>query len=233
MRKINLETISFRLLYYQYKDYGIYVGIIFVCIALLAFFIVPQFLDILSLRAEEQRYKDKNQLLKNNIDFINRLDDAVLNSQFNTATLALSSTKEYTGVLHSLSLAAQKSGVRLEDYTFVVGDLSTASASIGKNPSLEIDIGIVGDINSSQNFLNALLQQLPLAVITTFVRNGSTSSVHVQFPYKPYSVVKADYERVYKPLSQKDQDFLNKLQTWYSNAQGSILQASPSSPSTQ
>lgn len=225
MRKISIESLSLRLLYSQYKEYLIFIGIIVASFLLLVFFVIPQVEDFFSIQAEEERYKEKNTVLKNNIALINSLSDVTLDLQFRTATLAISTQKDYVGVMNTLSVAAERSGVTLGDFTVEVGDLSTASARVAESPSMEIDIQITGNTNTIHSFLNMLSSQLPLVKITTLQLNNTSAIIHTEFPYKPYVVGTTDTTRRFTPFSKQEEELLQKIQEWYSNVEGS---ASPS-----
>lgn len=220
MKKVSLESISIRLLYYQYKEYLVFIGIIVASFLLILFFVIPQVQEFFSIRAEEERYKEKNEVLKNNIILINNLNDSTLDVQFQTATLAISTQKDYVGVMNSLSVGAEKSAVTLGDFTLEIGDLSTGSAKITQSPTLTIDISVNGNVNSIHAFMKALSDQLPLVKITTLQINGDSAILHMEFPYKPYSAGTIDTTRRLTPFSTQEQELLNKIQLWHDNVRG-------------
>lgn len=221
MRKISIESLSLRLLYAQYKEYLVFIGVIAISFLLILFFVIPQIQDFFSIQAEEERYREKNAVLKGNIALINSLNDSTLDLQFNTAALAISTQKDYVGVMNSLSTAAEKSGVTLGDFTVEVGDLSTSSARLTQSPLIEVDIQINGNINTIHSFINTLYAQLPLVKITTVQISNTSAIIHTEFPYKPYVAGTLDTTRRFTPFSNQEQEVLEKIQEWYNNVGGS------------
>jgi hypothetical protein len=219
MKKISLESISFRLLYYQYKEYFIFFVIIFVSVLLFLFIIIPQIQDFFLIRAEVDRYKEKNELLKGNISYIGKLDDGVLDSQFKTVSLALSTKKDFVNIVNSLSRASEKTGVELGDFSFEVGDLSTNSARLTASPVLSLNITVAGKIDAVHAFVNALYAQIPLMSISSLQLTEGSATIRTEFPYKPYVAGSLNTTTRFVPFSNKEQQVLADIEEWSDNSE--------------
>lgn len=220
MNKISLEGISFRLLYYKYKQYLLFVAIILVSFFLLVYLVVPLIQEYFSIRAEEERFREKNAILRQNIAFVNALDSTTLDRQFEVASYAMSVSKDYVGVVNTLSVASERSGVVLGDYSFSIGDLATNSASFKQALNLGITITVEGPLSSVKNFIINIQEQLPLVEILNVEVSGNSASITTSFPFKPYLVQTFDYSRPFTALNQKEAELLAKIEQWYTNGNG-------------
>lgn len=228
MKKINIDRLALEQLYKKYKDYLVPILAIIICFFLLVSITIPQ-VGILSEKQQQYNLeKTKLQILTNNYNILAGLNDITLNSQFGLALNALPSTKSFTGILNSISLAANKSGVFLGDYEFQVGDLSKFPT--GKNvPSLELTLFINGGASETTRFVNELYNSLPISEVTNIQVSNNRSSVIAIFYYKPFASTKDSYLPI-APLSKNYLEIINKISLW-NNPQ--VLQNFPSSNSTQ
>lgn len=218
MIKTSFEGISIRLLYLRYQKYLKFIGIALLSIVLLIFFVIPQIQEFFSLKAEERRFAEQNKILQNNINFLQSLDENGLEADFQVASLSVPAQKDFENILSSVSTAADKAGVTLGDFTFRVGDLSTKSAALSSSQNLQIDVQIVGTIDSITQFVNNIYAQLPLVQITSIEMNGRSAAIHTIFPFKPYSATKYQINKPIGALSTAEQELFLQLQKWYENS---------------
>lgn len=211
-KKISLDRLTLEELYKKYKDYLIPVLSIIICFFLLVFITIPQ-IGILSEKQQQlTTEKTKLHILTNNYNVLAGLDDFTLDSQLALTVGALPSSKNFTSVLNSINLAANKSGVFLGDYEFQVGDLSKISP--GKNiPTLELTLFINGGVNETVKFVNELYNSLPITEVTNIEVNNNRSSITAVFYYKPFADVK-DNSLPINSLSKNYLDIISKMSVW-------------------
>lgn len=210
--KISLNKLTLEQLYVKYKDYLIPILSIIICFFLLVFITIPQ-IGILSEKQQQYNLeKTKLQILTNNYNVLSGLNDITLNSQLALAVGVLPSGKNFSSVLNSINLAANKSGVFLGDYEFQVGDLS--KIPLGKNvPALELTLSINGGVNETVKFVNELYNSLPIAEVTNITVSNNRSSIIAIFYYKPFADNKNNSSPV-TALSKNYLDTINQVSSW-------------------
>lgn len=212
MKKISLDKLTLEQLYRRYKDYLIPILSIIICFFLLVFITIPQ-IGILSEKQQQYNLeKTKLKALTNNYNILLSLNDTTLDSQLALTVDALPSSKNFTSILNSINLAANKSGVFLGDYEFQVGDLS--KPPLGKNiPALELTLFINGGANETVKFVNELYKSLPISEATDIGVNNNRSSVTTIFYYKPFTDTKDNFLPI-NSLSKNYLDIITEISTW-------------------
>lgn len=119
---------SLRFLYYRYKDspyyfLGIIVFTILCCLVLIVQVIMPQYDKWFSIRNEVEITQKKIDILKQNVNYMNTLDRALVADHFQVAIAAMPVEKDFSTILAAVNDSALKAGVALEDYSFQLGDL--------------------------------------------------------------------------------------------------------------
>lgn len=220
-----------RILYYQNKGYLISAVVIFTCILLILFLIVPQIQNVLSIKAQEEEYRQKIAVLKDNIAFLNNLNETELTSQTKLVAKALPPEKDFVSILYVLSTVAESSGVALGDFAFEVGDLSPSASQGGSYPSVEVSISLRGDVAGVKRFLTTLAKRLPLSEVVTISGNSSNVTMLIDFYYRSFpSLAFQDDVRI--PVQSKaDKELLKTLEAWQPSAGPAFSASPPASPS--
>jgi len=222
----SLEDI--RLLYFKYKDtphfsLGVVVIIILLCTTIIGRVILPQFDRWFSIQNEVKVAKVRIAVLEKNVQTLSTLNDTELTRQFNLSKQALPFEKDYTGIITTIDTIAIKTGVKLDDYSFQVGNLSTTSAKLAPQAAISVKITVKGELGKVQAFLKDLSTITPLFEVVNVSFNNSSAGLGLIFFYKylpgrleiPYT----DPIRIVGPANLK---LLETISTWSSNM--SIIQ---------
>src|ERR1035437_7042275 len=123
-KKFNVELNNLLILYRHYKDYFLPFGIILASILVVFIVVIPQFQQYLVLQEQLKVETQKLDVLKANYNFLSNLDSSKSNTDFGNLTYALPSSKDFAGIMNSISYASAKTGVLVGDFQFAVGSLS-------------------------------------------------------------------------------------------------------------
>ncbi len=235
-KKVNIDNVSFKLIYNRNKDFLLSVIAIFLSVFLFFQFVLPQISELQVMSEEEKAVKERIEVLNYNFQFFNQMDSQNLDQDLLTASTALPLQKDFAGVLVAVSQAAGAAGVGLDDFSFRVGDLSTPSGVlvVTQIPAIEIELTIRGDIIKAKGFIQKLSQALPLSDVVIVQTSGQNSTIAINFYYRPFPpLIKFDDKTKSRDLSLTDKDLLTKLTQWRNNALVvSVNQATPSSQLT-
>ncbi len=215
---------SFRFWYYRYKDSAYYsISIIVLtiasCLYLIFQFIIPQFEQWFSIRNEIIATRQRTEIINSNIAYLNTLDKNLLNKQLQTSLQALPVEKNFGTILDSLNLAALRSGVSFQDYSFQVGNISTQSAQLSsaKIPGLSsVSLGVIinGTVDQVRLFLREMAKTLPISEVISI--DGASGAVTVTFDFyqknPPTTTLKNDEPIPH--VSETNATILNQLTTW-------------------
>jgi hypothetical protein len=232
---------GFRYWYYRYRDSQYYalsiVAVtIIVCSVLIFNVIIPEVSNWISIRQEVIATQAKIDMLQNNIGFMNNLDKTTLNRQFDTAASALPPQKDFASMLNVISSAAFASNVSLNDYTFEVGSIASASGQLTdvryKGVAvIRIVLVVNGSLDSIRRFIGAIHTSVPIAEVTNIDGNGQNVSISVQFYQKPLPNVDVSGSQQLEQVSAEKLAVLQKLETWKQNSQGNSVPSAPASSS--
>jgi len=219
---------GFRYWYYHYRDSDYYSlsmmsGIIIVCLLLLFNVILPELNNWFSIRNEVIATRAQIAILQQNISFISSLDKSTLDSQLQTATHALPPTKDFAGMLNAISNSAAVSGVSLDDYSFVVGDIASSSgqfSGISSNglSSTQVTVVVGGSIDKIRRFIKSLESNLPLSEVTLINGNEGNISITISFYQKPIPNVNYSGDTPIEPISADNVTLLHTLSSWDNSA---------------
>ncbi|MEK7605954.1 MAG: type 4a pilus biogenesis protein PilO [Patescibacteria group bacterium] len=209
-----------RLLYFKYKDTP-YFSLAVVCIVgliailLLWKAVLPQVGSWFSLQEEVKKTNENISLLKANQTILAGLNDSQLEDQFAVATTALPYAKDYAGIISSIDDATILAGVRRDDYSLQIGDLSTKSAQLASETSLPVKISLKGTVGQMQHFLHDINKKLPLSEVVTvsFGNDGATIGLIYFYKFLPDNL-QILYTRPVKTLNQPQITLLKTLGTW-------------------
>lgn len=207
---------TFRILYFRYKDtpwysLSIVIFLLLISMVLIGRIIFPQMQNWLSIQEEVAAAKSRIAILKNNEQQLLGTNESILNTQLQTVTSALPVEKDFAGVIRAISAAGANSGVAFNDYSFIVGNLSTESAELIPETYLDISISIQGDIENVNKFMTEIYQKVPLVEILSINFSANTASMKLRFYYKVIpEKVPVNYD---KPIGQIEGDKAKLMQT--------------------
>jgi hypothetical protein len=217
---------DFRFLYFKYKDtIGFTIGIILllITITIIVFIkvVMPTAGNWFSIQHEVDDTKNRIALLTSNQNKLASIDEVVVTRQFVTATEALPYEKNYAGFVSAIDNATLISGMRRDDYSFVVGNLSTKSAQLSPNTAIPVKIALKGDIDKLLIFLQTLQKTVPLSEIVLVSAHNSSANVEINFFYKHKSEnLQIPYTDPIRILTTKNDAVLKTLDGWLEQSSG-------------
>ncbi len=220
---------TFRILYFRYKDTSWYslsivVFLLLISVILIGRVIFPQIQNWLSFQKEVAEAKSRIAVLRNNEQQLLGTNESILNTQLQTVTAALPVEKDFAGVIRAISAAGANSGVAFNDYSFIVGNLSTESAELVPETYLDISISIQGDIENVNEFMTEIYQKVPLVEILSINFSSNTASMKLRFYYKVIpEKVPVNYD---KPIGQIEGDkarLMQMLKAWKDSLGSDII----------
>lgn len=225
MKSIEINRSIMLLLYNKYRDYIVPIATIVVSFLLFMLFTIPQ-ISSLSTRQQEVKFeRDKLTSLRNNLNILSSLNDSVLNSQLTVASEALPSTKNFSGVLNTISISANKTGIFLGDFDFQVGDLSSTNVPAKGFPNLQLSLTVNGNVSSVARFINELYRSLPIVEVTKIDLGGNHAQLNTLFYYKPYAERNIDAGIKLSSLTKNDLDTIREISSW--NNPGTFQELQP------
>lgn len=209
-----------RFLYFKYKDtIGFTIGIILllITITIIVFIkvVMPTAENWFSIQREVDDTKNRIALLTSNQNKLASIDEVVVTRQFATATQALPYEKNYAGYVLAIDNATLISGMRRDDYSFVVGNLSTKSAQLSPNTAIPVKIALKGDVDKLLIFLQILQKTVPLSEIVLVSAHSNSAIVEINFFYKHKSEnLQIPYTDPIRTLTTKNDATLKTLDEW-------------------
>lgn len=233
LEKFTLDEAKIKFLLNRYRAFLLPVAIIIVCVFLLFRVVGSQIQDLFTLRDETVVVKSKVDILKNNLNVLSAMDEESQDKQLKIVSSALPPYKDFAGILNAIIGVTVKSGVGLSDFSFVVGDISTKSATLAKSPALTIKLNIM---NSSQNqtkqFIAALSQALPLADVKGVQASSNNAEITVLFYYKPFPLINLNYNAPIKDFTPTEKKLMETIASWQTDETTLDLEALTSLTST-
>jgi len=237
---ILLRNNSFRFLYYRYKDSPYYsvsiTALAFaVCIVLLFQVVIPQVQNWFSISDEARATQLKISALQKNINFMNNIDKAVLNNQFDVATRALPPQKDFDTVLIALSDAGLKAGVSFDDFNFQVGNIATEAAKPNRTAQIELPyikliVTLSGSMSSINEFMREINSKLPLSETMIVEGDARSTAVTLQFYQKPFPKIAYKDDQPIPSLSDANIALVRKLSTWQPESGGNSVSSASAVP---
>lgn len=211
---LNINSSTFNILYRKYKSFVLPVVIIIVCLTLLFIVIVPQVQAVLDAKEKEKIEKQKLELLKNNYNLLQNMNLDKLNTEFEMLSKTLPSGKDFAGIINSISDKSVKTGVRIGDFEFTVGNISKNTEGTIAFPSIQITLDVVGEPESILNFVKQLYKSMPLCEITTIEQGEKSARIKIQFFYKAFPQGPISNETLITAFSSTDTALINELSSW-------------------
>lgn len=212
--KKNLGLNTVKNLFKRYKEYLLYYLVILVCFVLFWQVILPQIQNwLLVIRDEEKATRDRIGILRQNTDFLSKIDEASFNSQFQTTSVVLPLEKDFVGILNAIGIASANSAVKVNDFTFSVGDLSS-KPEVNLLPSLNVFLNISGGVGQTRRFVKELSVLSPISDVVDIRIEENKSDLQIGFYYRPVSPITFQYTLPLKPLSAESRLTLEKISSW-------------------
>lgn len=229
-RKMTLDQSTAKILYFRYKAFLVPILIIFACAFLFISIIIPQIRELFSMKNEEKNVADRISALKQNIKFLSSLDDSSLDSEFQMASSALPSEKDFVGILNAIAIASYNSGAQVDDFSFQVGDLSLKASQGVSRPLINVSVTIKGEVLQTKDFLSELAKAVPISETADVSVNESNSKITVNFLYKPTKSLTFNYTSLITPLSSKEKETLDEISSWSSELPETFFSSPSASP---
>lgn len=192
---MNTPAMDFRSISRQYKgsllvEIGIFCIAVVVSVLLFLKLVIPQYQNWSTLNEEAKTTREHIKTIKENIAYLNTLQDSEVEDSVVTATKALPTQKDFSGAMQAILASSIASGVQLEEFRFSVGNIATTSAGVSTDPaSMEISLDVQGDGKSLKDYITTLYKYLPLSTTTTVEsatsEQGGTSTISLTFPSSP------------------------------------------------
>lgn len=241
MKKINpkLNKDTLLSLFYENKEMVLPVFAIAVSILLFVIFIIPQLLSFPSRKnlvdaenATLNKIKESEKTLSTaNIDLIN--------SQIELAVKTLPEKKTIEEVLGAIFTVASLSNSQIESYQFIDSVTERASSSKeskNKYKSIDFSVNIFGDINQTVDFIDQLYKSYPVSSVKDINISEGVASMTISFFYSPFVSGSLDDRTNVRPMSEKEKEAIEEIQSWNETLGGDIfnlvLESSPSGESS-
>jgi hypothetical protein len=195
---------------------------------LLFYVVIPEVTNWFSIQQEVDTTQQQIAVLQQNISLINNLDKNQLDNQLQTASHALPPEKDFSLVLQSIAYASAKSNISLNNYSFQIGSIKSATTlpgiSIANTDTTPLQIVIVasGGLNNLITFMNDIQNSLPLATVTKIDGSVGNLSITIEFYQKPFPNITFSSDTQLTPLSANDNKLLQQLSQWDHTASSSI-----------
>jgi hypothetical protein len=224
---------AFKLIYAQYKDYLLPIGLIVVSLLLFFNIIIPQISSFSKLQREMKKETDKLAILNNNITYLNSVNDTELQKDFNSSAAVLPLRKDFVGILSGVSDAAGKASVSIGDYQFKVGDLEeSAKGRIKSTPFLEIDLNISGNAPDLLRFMKELEKTAPISDIQSGGSTSRNAFLTVRFYYSSIVPPANIGATAIKAIGTAEQSALRQIADW-NNLERTVPILTPSTQSAE
>lgn len=229
-KRVSIDINTLKFLYERQKAFIIPVIVIVVCFILLLKFITPQFQALFTLGREAKKDSSRINVLKNNLNLLSSLSDSTLDSQVQILTVALPTNKDFIGIIDAISYASSVAGVNVADFQLQIGDLSQVSDTSAFS-SISLNLSVNGSVDDINRFIKALYTTLPLSEITSIGVGNTSSTVAINFSYKPLPPVTYNDATPIHPIPNSGLTLINKLSNFNYKFSSSFepINSSPSS----
>lgn len=212
------------LLYFRYKDSPYYLGsfiaiVVLISILLVFYIVVPQVYSFFSVSEEVARTQDQINTLKSNTTYLNSLSNLELNEELELVFDALPADKDFAAIIDAINSAALDSGVEVNDYSVLIGELATPSAELKQFFSVDLGITASGSKEESKAFLQKMYEILPLSQVKSLSLTEDNSTFKISFFFKPFP--KGTY-KVTDPVEEipaQKAALFNALSAWENDTQ--------------
>jgi len=230
-KRVTIDINTLKFLYERQKAFIIPVIVIVVCFILLLKFIMPQFQALFTLGREAKKDSSRINVLKNNLNLLSNLSDSTLDSQVQILTVALPTNKDFIGIIDAISYASSVAGVNVAEFQLQIGDLSQAPTDTSAFSSISLNLSVNGSVDDINKFIKALYTTLPLSEVTSIGVGNTSSTVAINFSYKPLPPVTYNDATPIHPIPNSGLTLINKLSNFNYKFSSSFepINSSPSS----
>lgn len=215
---------SARFIYFRYKDspyfsWLILSIIILVCFLLIFQIIIPQGQNWFSIRDEAVATRQRIDIIKKNTVFMSELNKNVVEGERQLAIRALPVEKDFGGIINAVTIAALKSGVSVDDFSFNLGRVTSASAESSKQPeasepTTKLSLSLSGDRDRIKSFISEISEKLPISQIDSIDSGDSNTIISLFFYSKAYVAPRITEEEPIRPLTPENNILYGKLLQW-------------------
>ena len=209
----NISANTLRFLYSRYKDFIVPFFVILAVFMLFVKVVVPQIQDLFNEYKEQEETGQTLSNMQNNLNLLRSINDSTLDSQLAIVSAALPIDKDFSSVLHAISSASSLTGVSLGNFAFSVGSLSKIEDN-SKFPSFSLNLTLNGSVYKVNDFIGKIKQTLPLSEVTKVSVQENSSTIAIDFYYKPLPRLKYDDSLLINPISAKGLSLINELSTF-------------------
>jgi len=211
-KKVNLNAEILKTIYEENKEFLLPIGVIFISILLLIFFIFPEFNGYFQKREAVLMEQEKLNNLKESLSAISSIDDSILSQDLEIVSRALPPNKDFAAILNAISQAASVTGVSLGDFEFQIGDITKTNTTPASTPSIKISLNITADTLSTVAFLKELEKSVPISQVAGAKSSGSFASIEVVFYYKPFPPQGATDPEKIRPVTAANQKIIDDIE---------------------
>lgn len=211
-KKVNLNAEVLKILYAENKEFLVPVGVIFVSILLLIFFIVPQINGFFQKQSQIPAKREKLANLQKSASSLSLTNDLVLDKDLKIVSSALPPSKDFAAILNAISGAASVAGVALGDFEFQIGDISKTNTQPTGTPSIEISLNITGSVETTVSFVKELKKTIPISEIAGVKSSGSFAAIELVFYYKPFPPQGVTDPEKIRPINQESQKMIDGIE---------------------
>lgn len=214
--RFNVDLSTVLIIYRQYKNYFLPIGIIIISLIVFFIILIPQVQGVFSAKEEERQEMQKLESLRQSYSNLSAMNEATLDQNINALERALPSAKDFAGIINSISSNAAKAGVSVGNFEFSVGDLSKAEEGVAF-PTILITLNVAGSPKATVEFIKNLYESVPIAEITSMKLSGESTNLKAQFYYKTSSPISLQNKTEIKQFSKSENALLSKVNKWSDN----------------
>lgn len=216
-------------IYEQNKIFLAPAATIVVAILLFLFFLLPQFFSFSQKKDVSDVENQKLTQLKNLQTLASSADLTELSSNFSLSSLVLPPTKDFEGVLNTLSTVANDTNVTIESYQLEqAGD----TGSLASFPSIEFQVTLIAAPEQTMQFVDELSKKAPISEVQMISGTDTSSSLTIDFFYKPFSPISENSDPNARKMNSRESDTENTISNWNLTST-EIINNQPSSQSAQ
>jgi hypothetical protein len=216
---------SAKFIYYSYKDSPYFMMLLFtvvfsVCLVLVFNVIVPQVESWFSIQAESQATQQRIDIINSNLEYVSlRLDKGALESDRQTVISALPVDKDFASIINAVTLSSAESGVVVDDFSFGIGPISSASAERSNSlikgvDTIILSLSLKGGSDDVIAFIREIGEKLPLSEVDTVDTSENSSILSLVFFSKPYESRDIHPDQPIDPVKAENSTLLGEISKW-------------------
>lgn len=199
----------------------------------LSFFILLRvIIPLISTISDEKRKlsdaHERLQKLTNTQNAIQSINNDTIADNIELTKSALPMNKDIIQIYTSVVDIANKNNLQVNSFSVKVGQVYNKDGSISTKdsgdsngqefPTLDISVGLdASNTDSLFEFSNEIMRSLPLAQINNFSTDENSGLFDISFYYKPVNTDALAQQEFVTPLTQKDQQTLQTIQSFSQN----------------